>query len=178
MSDVPEIFWIEGYSQPGIEDSSLPIPAAPGLAIVARPRGDNSLEDELRQLKQGGIDTLVSLLEPYEADVLGLAEERATARHVGLHFLSYPIPDGQIPADTPSFRAFARGIADRLAAGEHVGVHCRGCIGRATITAACALIHGGWKARDALEAIAIARGYAVPDTLEQEDWILAYKPKP
>ncbi|HET6208697.1 MAG TPA: hypothetical protein VFD98_17900, partial [Terracidiphilus sp.] len=103
MSDVPEIFWIEGYSQPGIEDSSLPIPAAPGLAIVARPRGDNSLEDELRQLKQGGIDTLVSLLEPYEADVLGLAEERATARHVGLHFLSYPIPDGQIPADTPSF---------------------------------------------------------------------------
>jgi protein-tyrosine phosphatase len=176
MSDVYEIFWIESYSNPGKEDKSLQTAAAPGLAIVARPRGDNGLEDELRQMKQGGIDTLVSLLESYEADVLGLADEQATAQRVGLQFLSYPIPDGQIPADTPSFRAFVRGIADRLAAGEHVGVHCRGCIGRATITAACALIHRGWKARDALEAIAIARGYAVPDTLEQEDWILAYKP--
>ena len=165
MSDVSEIFWIEGDP-------------APGLAIVARPNGDNCLEVELRQIKQGGIDTVVSLLEPYEEAVLGLAEERATAKHVGLRFLSYPIPDGQIPSDSPSFRAFVRGIADRLATGEHVGVHCRGCIGRATITAACALIHRGWKARDALEAIAIARGYAVPDTLEQEDWILAYKPKP
>ena len=100
------------------------------------------------------------------------------AQRVGLQFLSYPIQDGNIPSDTASFRAFVRDIADRLAAGQHVGVHCRGCIGRATVAAAGALIHRGWKARDALEAIAIARGYAVPDTLEQEDWILAYKPNP
>jgi protein-tyrosine phosphatase len=65
-----------------------------------------------------------------------------------------------------------------LAAGERIGVHCRGCIGRATITAACALIHRGWQARDALEAIAEARGFAVPDTLEQEDWTLMYKAEP
>jgi protein-tyrosine phosphatase len=165
MSDVSEIFWIEGDP-------------APGLAIVARPRGDDRLEDELRLIRQGGIDTIVSLLEPFEADVLGLAEEQATAARVGLQFSSYPIRDGSIPPNMAAFRVFVRGIADRLAAGEHVGVHCRGSIGRATITAACALIHRGWKARDALEAIAIARGYAVPDTLAQEDWILAYKPNP
>jgi protein-tyrosine phosphatase len=165
MSDVSEIFWIEGDPRPG-------------LAIVARPQGDERLEGELRSINQEGIDTVVSLLEPYEADVLGLAEEQATAQRVGLQFLSYPIPDGNIPSDTPAFRDFVRDIADRLAAGEHVGVHCRGCIGRATVTAACALIHRGWEARDALEAIAIARGYAVPDTLEQEDWVLAYKPNP
>jgi len=165
MSDLSEIFWIEGDPRPGI-------------AIVARPHGDDRLESELRNMNQEGIDTVVSLLEPYEADVLGLAEEQVTAQRVGLQFLSYPIRDGNIPSDTPAFRAFVRDIADRLAAGERVGVHCRGCIGRATITAACALIHRGWKAQDALEAIAIARGYAVPDTLEQEDWVLAYRPNP
>jgi protein-tyrosine phosphatase len=160
---VSEIFWIEGNPPPG-------------LAIVARPQGDERLEGELRHIKQGGIDTVVSLLEPFEADVLGLAEEQATAERVGLSFLSYPIPDGTVPQNMAAFRAFVHGISDRLARGERVGVHCRGCIGRATVTAACALIHRGWKPWDALEAIAIARGYAVPDTLEQEDWIVAYKP--
>jgi protein-tyrosine phosphatase len=80
-----------------------------------------------------------------------------------------------VPEDVASFRQFVAGIADRLAAGEAVGVHCRGCIGRATITAACSLIHLGWKPAQALAAIARARGVEVPDTPEQEAWILAYK---
>lgn len=162
---MPDIHWIEG-SPP------------PGLAVVIRPQGDDQLEDEVRQIRQGGIDTIVSLLEPFEADFLGLAEEQATAERVGLKFLSYPIRDGSVPRDVARFRSFVRRIADRLEAGEQIGVHCRGSIGRATITAACALIHRGWKARDALEAIAEARGFAVPDTLEQEDWILIYKAEP
>ena len=160
-----EIHWIEGNPPPGV-------------AIVIRPEGDDQLEGELRRIRHGGIDTIVSLLEPFEADFLGLADEQAASERVGLKFLSYPIRDGTVPRDVARFRCFARGIADRLAAGERIGVHCRGCIGRATITAACVLIHRGWKARDALEAIAEARGFAVPDTLEQEDWILAYKAEP
>lgn len=161
---MPDIHWIEGNPPPG-------------LAIVIRPQGDDQLESDLRQIRDGGIDTIVSLLEPFEADFLGLADEQAIAERVGLKFLSYPIRDGNVPRDVVQFRSFVRGIADRLASGERIGVHCRGSIGRATITAACALIHRGWKARDALEAIAEARGFAVPDTLEQEDWILAYKAK-
>jgi protein-tyrosine phosphatase len=162
---VPDIHWIEGNPPPG-------------LAIVTRPQGDDRLEDELRGVRNGGIDTIVSLLEPFEAEFLGLADEQATAERVGLKFLSFPIRDGSVPRDVAQFRSFVRGIANRLGAGERIGVHCRGSIGRATITAACALIHQGWKARDALEAIAEARGFAVPDTLDQEDWILAYKAEP
>ena len=143
-----------------------------------RPRGEDWLEDELRRIKQGGIDTLVSLLEPFEARMLGLAQEEAQARAAGLEFLSYPIPDTHVPEDEAAFRQFVNGIAGRLKQGEHVGVHCRGCIGRATITAACALIHLGWKAGSAIEAITRARGTTVPDTVEQEDWILRYKAKP
>jgi protein-tyrosine phosphatase len=120
----------------------------------------------------------VSLLEEQEADWLDLAEEPQLAQQAGLRFLSYPIPDTHIPRAPEDFRKFVTGLADRLRAGEHLGVHCRGSIGRATVTAACTLIHLGWSPNVALEAIEAARGLAVPDTREQEAWILNYKAKP
>jgi protein-tyrosine phosphatase len=160
-----DIFWIQS-------------PAAPRLAIVMRPYGGALLEEELRRVREGGVETLVSMLEPFEADLLGLGDEERTALGTGLQFLSYPIPDTHVPDDVSNFREFASDLASRLAAGEAVGVHCRGCIGRATVATACALIHLGWNPREALGAIREARGVRVPDTSEQEAWILAYKAQP
>jgi protein-tyrosine phosphatase len=162
---VNDIFWIKGN------------PPAP-LAIVLRPRGDEWLEDELLGMRRGGIQTLVSLLEEDEAVLLGLADEAPIAEHVGLKFLSYPIPDTEIPSNIAAFQTFVAGLANRLRSGEQIGVHCRGSIGRATVTAACALIHLGWSPQAALAAIQAARGCMVPDTQEQEDWILRYKARP
>jgi protein-tyrosine phosphatase len=159
------IFWIKGSPEAR-------------LAIVIRPHGDDLLEDELLRIKQSGIQTLVSMMEDWEADSLGLADEGQLARQIGLQFLTFPIPDTRVPADAATFRSFVSGLADRLSAGEHIGIHCRGSIGRSTVAAACALMHLGWSARDALAAIEDARGYPVPDTQEQEDWILRYKTRP
>jgi protein-tyrosine phosphatase len=157
-----EIFWIKGS------------PPAP-LAVVLRPRGDDWLKDELLRMKQAGIQTLVSLLEEGEAALLGLAQEGLIAGQIGMQFVSFPIPDVHVPPNLNTFRKFAAGLASRLGAGVNVGVHCRGSIGRATVTAACTLIHLGWNPKTALKAIASARGLAVPDTQEQQDWILNYK---
>jgi protein-tyrosine phosphatase len=159
------VFWIQ---------SNPPIP----LAIVLCPQGDRRLYAALTALKWGRIQTLVSLLEPTEAGWLGLSEESYMAEEIGLHFLSFPIPDTQVPADTTAFRAFVSDLADRLRAGERIGVHCRGSIGRATVTAACTLIHLGFKPADALAAVEAVRGCPVPDTPQQERWILAYKATP
>jgi protein-tyrosine phosphatase len=147
----------------------------PGLAIVTRPRGTGELEAEMIELKRGGIDTLVSLLEPHEAGWLGLRDERAEAERAGLGFLNFPIPDTHVPSDFDRFRAFVSDLATRVRAGERIGVHCRGSIGRATVTAACTLIHLGWKPWDALDAVEATRGCPVPDTEEQRAWILAYE---
>ena len=122
--------------------------------------------------------TIVSLLQPDEAEILGLANESLIASENGLEFLSYPIPDGSFPRDTVAFRNFVKSLADRVRAGKRVAVHCRGSVGRAPLTAACTLIHLGWAASDALIAIEAARGYPIPDTLEQEEWILRYEPRP
>ena len=157
-----EIFWIKGNSPPP-------------LAVVLRPRGGDWMEGELLRMKQNGIQTLVSLLEEDEASLLGLAEEGLIAGKIGIRFFSYPIPDVHVPPDTDSFRTFVAGLANQLDTGIRIGIHCRGSIGRATITAACTLVHLGWEPKDALEAVGAARGVTVPDTQEQEDWILRYK---
>ena len=162
---VSEIFWIEG--DPRV-----------GLAIVMRPAGDDWLKEELRALRRGGIDTLVSMLEPWEAAELGLAHEGRLAEEAGVQFLSFPIPDRHTPQQTRAFGQFAAELARRLRAGERIGVHCRGSIGRSTVAAASALVHLGWKPKDALAAIATARHFPVPDTDEQREWILAYEPQP
>jgi protein-tyrosine phosphatase len=159
------IFWIKGN------------PSA-RLAIVLRPNGDRYLEDDLRYMKAAGIHTLVSLLEKKEAAWLGLAKEETMAEKVGLTFLSYPFPDMNVPSDPASFRNFVADLAIRLRAGEAIGIHCRGSIGRSTVVAACTLIHLGWEAKEALAAIENARGEVVPNTLEQEEWILRYRVQP
>lgn len=129
----------------------------------------------MAELKDGGIDTVVSLIEKREAEWLGLADERRVAEKAGLKFQSFPIQDGSVPKHVDDFQWFVNDLARRLRAGERIGVHCQGSIGRATVTAACTLIHLGWEPKAALRAVEDARGCPVPDTEEQERWILAYE---
>ncbi|MGA7312528.1 MAG: hypothetical protein WBX22_01035 [Silvibacterium sp.] len=158
-----DIYWIEHDERPH-------------LAIVARPRGDDWLEEDLANLKRGGIEILVSLLTPSEAIDLGLAAERDLAERLGIEFVSYPVLDRTTPGDLGGFRLLAAQLAAAVRAGKHVGAHCRGCIGRATITTAAILIHLGYKPADALAMVEKARGCTVPDTPEQLNWIMRFEP--
>jgi protein-tyrosine phosphatase len=146
----------------------------PRLAIVARPRGDSELKEDLTALKRGGIDVVVSLLTTQDEHELGLAREREIANELGLQYVSYPIPDGTTPSDVKSFRQIILELVDAIRSGKKVGAHCRGCIGRATVTTASVLIELGWDADDALKLIQQARGWPVPDTVEQRNWIRRY----
>ena len=98
-----EIFWIKRHP---------PAPLVPApLAIVLCPRGGSWLDDEMLALKSGGIETLVSLLEQDEAEMLNLSQEGPLAEQNGMRFLSHPIPDVSTPPDTAAFRAFVSGLA-------------------------------------------------------------------
>jgi protein-tyrosine phosphatase len=145
------------------------------LAIVLCPRGGKWLPPALVALQRAGVETIVSLLEKEEELWLGLAEEGPMAEQLGMEFLSLPLPDHSVPPDAIVLRTFVAGLAERLREGERIAVHCFGSIGRATVTAACTLIHLGWTPKAALLAIQMARGLAVPDTPEQQEWILSYR---
>lgn len=143
----------------------------PRMAIVARPRGDGWLERDVQNLKNGGIEVLVSLLTPPEATELGVSGEQAAAEESWMEFVSYPIPDRTVPADLPGFSQFIAQLTDVVGLGHSVGVHCRASIGRSTMVTAAMLVNMGMDAERSLTLIEEARGYPVPDTMEQREWI-------
>jgi protein-tyrosine phosphatase len=152
----------------------IAVQAAGRLAIMARPRADDWLETEVGEWKSAGLDLVVSLLERDEVFELGLQREPELCKASGIEFLDFPIPDRGVPKDSHSTLKIANSIADGMAGGRSIAIHCRAGIGRSSIIAACALIRSGTEASEALNLIKDARGLSVPDTEEQRDWIIAF----
>jgi len=151
------IFWIE-------------CPGAGRLAIVSRP-AESRLSEDVAAWREAGVTLVASLLEPEEQRQLGLGDEAALCRAHGIAFLSFPIPDGGVPASPVDTAALARRLADVIEAGGTVGVHCRASIGRSGMIAASVLMALGHSEGHALEAVATGRGLRVPETLEQRAWV-------
>ncbi len=141
------------------------------LAIVPRPRGGDWLLDNLRTLKQSGIEVLVSLLTKAESDELGLSEEARCCAQIGITYLVFPIEDRSVPDSRNDFSRFTELAYSELKKGSALGIHCRACIGRSSLLAACLLSCHGYEPEAAFEAITRARGRPVPDTIEQRRWV-------
>jgi protein-tyrosine phosphatase len=146
--------------------------SGPGrLSTMARPRGNDWLNDEMSGLRDAGVDVLVLMLTPIEADELDLQREAEAASVAGLDFVSCPTPDRGVP-DAERFRDLLRELEVALNRGQNVVMHCRMGIGRSSLVAAGLLVSEGMAGSDAWEAVSTARGMPVPDTDEQRTWLL------
>ncbi|MFF3002862.1 tyrosine protein phosphatase [Kitasatospora sp. NPDC057940] len=150
---------------------TVDLPGPGRLSTMARPRGNDWLEDEMGVLKDCGVDVLVCALTEPELDDLGLAGEPRTAAAVGLQFVAIPIPDRAVPDLTMILPTLHR-LAEQLHEGAHVVTHCRAGIGRSSLLAAALLILNGIDPDTAWNQIEEARGLAVPDTAEQRGWTM------
>ncbi len=56
------------------------------VSIMARPRGGDWLFDEIKALREAGVDILVSLLTSTEVSEFDLAEEAAFCRDQGINY--------------------------------------------------------------------------------------------
>lgn len=157
----PDVYWLEG-----------PWPGR--LAILARPRGEDWLPDEVEGWKEAGVDVVVSLLTKNEESELGLSDERELVQRSGLMFINFPIPDYSVPPSKQATRQLVSELEERLSRGSQVGIHCRQGIGRSSLVAACVLVTAGESSRTAFEQIGTARRATVPDTAEQKDWVTAF----
>ncbi|HVJ02279.1 MAG TPA: dual specificity protein phosphatase family protein [Sphingomonas sp.] len=151
-----ELYWIDAD-------------ATARLAIMARPRAGDWLEDEIAHWKDSGVGIVVSLLEPEEINDLGLGMEASLCEESGIEYLSFPIPDRGLPSDTDAALRFAADVVTRQ---KPIAIHCRAGIGRSSIMAAAFLISSGVSAEIALSAIAEARRLPIPDTNAQREWVL------
>ncbi len=157
----PKLYWING-----------PWPGK--LAISARPRGGDWLEDEISGWRTAGVDAVVSLLTPQENKDLQLGEESDLAQSRGLRFLSLPVEDRGVPSSLDDALLAVENVTEMLRQGRNVAIHCRQGIGRSGIFAAAVLIKAGDKFGDALKQISEVRGVLVPETSEQREWIRSF----
>ncbi|MEV7425784.1 tyrosine protein phosphatase [Streptomyces sp. NPDC091212] len=150
---------------------TIDLPGPGRLSTMARPRGLDWLEHEMRALSIAGVDILVSALTQPEIDELGLAGEAHRASAAGLRFVAIPIPDRTVPALVTVLPTLCE-LAEQLRGGAHIATHCRAGIGRASLLAAALLLLNGVEPNAAWSRIQQARGLAVPDTDEQRSWTL------
>jgi protein-tyrosine phosphatase len=150
-----DIFWIETASNLK-------------LAIMARPRSGDWLEDEIANWAREGVGLVVCLLDREEVDELGLQSEPTVCRTNQIEFISYPIADRGVPTDAVSAVALAQRI---ISSGKPTAIHCRAGIGRSSVIAALTLRLAGISSEEAFSAIGEARRLAVPDTDAQREWV-------
>jgi protein-tyrosine phosphatase len=155
---LPEIYWIKDF----------PIGY---LAIMPRPRADDWLEDEIKGLRQEGVDILVCLLTTDEVYNLGLKEEKNLCQQNGIEFISFPIPDREVPSSLVETVQLSQKLLTQLKEGKKVAVHCRAGIGRSALIVASILVCAGISPKPAYQMVSKSRGLQVPDTEEQERWL-------
>src|SRR5580700_7700888 len=154
----PALFWIPG-------------PWRGKLAVAARPRGGDWLEDEAGGWRLSGVDVVVSLLEKDEEAQLELEKERDAAESSGVQFISFPIPDRGVPLSTRDTLSLLSRIASALEEGRNVAVHCRQGVGRSGLIAASLLVRSGMAVEAAIRVVSAARGQSIPETDAQLQWI-------
>src|SRR5262249_46149891 len=126
----PQIYWMKG-------------PWPEKLALSARPRGGDWLEDEVKVWHREGVDEVLSLLTTDEEEALDLEKEARLAAKEGLTFLSFPIFDRQIPSSQAVLTSTLEKIDADLSTAKNVLIHCRQGIGRTGLVAACLLVSKG-----------------------------------
>jgi protein-tyrosine phosphatase len=107
-----------------------------------------------------------------------LVGESDAARSNGIQFISFPIPDRNVPASIPEFLSLLERVSKGLEQGKNVAVHCRQSIGRSGLIAAGILATTGIEPDTAMEIVSAARGHTVPETDQQRQWIQRLSSKP
>jgi hypothetical protein len=86
-----KIYWLHNFE------------SASRLGIMARPRGNEWLEEDILSLGRQEAQTIVSLLDRNEIYELGLEKESELCLKNGIEYINPPITDRNVPKWDPGF---------------------------------------------------------------------------
>jgi protein-tyrosine phosphatase len=133
--------------------------------------GADWLIDEMERWHKSGVEIVVSLLTPSEAEQLDLENEGLVCRRDKLDCISFPVEDRTAPtSDTDAIKLIEKLDAE-LDGGKNIVIHCRQGVGRSGLIAASLLIGRGLSVQKALGRVSGARGAQVPETPWSNAWI-------
>ncbi len=141
------------------------------LAIMAHPASAGNAAAAIAEIAALNFHQVVSLLEPVEADALGLAREAELVAAQSMNYVSFAIPDMGQPACSEDFAQLAQRLFSEIEAGTNTLIHCRGGIGRSGLLAAAVLLIGGRSIQAAVAQVSRIRGVPVPETPQQAAWL-------
>lgn len=136
---------------------------------------ERNLATDMRVVADWGATVVVTLMEGFELEELGVGNLGNVAEALELDWHHLPIPDMQVPDERFERRWTYTGhiLRRKLAAAERVLLHCRGGLGRTGTIAARLAIELGAAPDAALRAVRAAR----PGTVEtpfQEAYVRAW----
>lgn len=167
-----DVFWVEqhAYAGPG----RIGLTFAPGKHDVGMSSGivwKRSLAADLDRLRyHHGVDVLISLLEPFEYDMLNVPDLFDEARTRGIEVVHLPIVDGHVPrpGQTESVASLIGTARDAVGNGKSVVIHCRAGLGRTGTIAAMLLTTYGHDAESAVAAVRRVQPQAVETHVQHE----------
>ncbi len=134
------------------------------LAGMACPGINYPITDELQQLREDGVGSIVTLTEyALEEDVLS---------NQGFEYLHLPIADFT-PPSLAQIQTFTEFVSKMHQSNIGVAVHCAAGMGRTGTMLACYLVYIGESADNAIESVRTIRPGSI-ETQAQEDIIYKY----
>ena len=139
---------------------------------------DRDLRSDLQRIRVWGAKHVVTLIESWEIEALGVTALPSMCAALGLDWHHAPIQDGGVPDEKWEARWFAIEpvLLSALGEGHGVVVHCKGGLGRAgSIACRLAIAAGdGASADDLIERVRSARPGAVETRLQEQaifEWV-------
>ena len=117
---------------------------------------DRDLEEDIRVIRQSGVNTIACLIPMDELNALQLSNYFTIAEKMGIEIIWFPFQDRSAPPLEGTSQMMNK-LTNRLMIGESILLHCKGGLGRAPTIAACLLCHHGTSATEAIKMVKAGR---------------------
>jgi protein-tyrosine phosphatase len=142
-----------------------------GLTILpGRKDYSRSIDEDLKQLKEYKVDTIIPLITDDEFDHFGVGELLEKYEEYDFNVKRLPIMD-QLVSSHQEMKELIDYLDQRLQKNEKIVLHCVGGLGRSGLVAASYLKYKGRNAEDAIQSVRKVRGLRAVESKIQEEFV-------